>query len=60
MDLVLELLDLMLILDPKCGPVPKTNEGKLVAAQTFVRLVQGSPVQTPTWHPKTWREGHAR
>lgn len=54
------LLDLMLKLDPTCGPVPTTQHGKTVAASTFVRLMQGEPPQAATWHPKTWREGHAR
>lgn len=54
------LIDLMLQLDPTCGPVPPTDNGKLVAAQVYVRLMQGESVQSATWHPHTWRAGHAR
>lgn len=54
------LLDLMMLLDPHCGPVPTTKQGKVTAAQTFVRLMQGESVERSTWNPKTWRAGHAR
>lgn len=54
------LLDLMVALDPTCGPIPASNHGRKLAASTFVRLMQGTPVEEFSFFPKTWRAGHAR
>lgn len=54
------LLQIMLQLDPHCGPVPTTPTGQKRAAQTFVRLMQGAPVETLTFSAAPWRTGHAR
>jgi hypothetical protein len=54
------LLDLMQELDPECGPEPITQSGKLVAARTFVRLLQGQSCPPFPSMPSTWRSGHAR
>lgn len=54
------LLQIMLELDPECGPIPTTTHGRKLAAMTYVRLMQGSPIEGFTFFPKTWREAHAR
>lgn len=54
------LLDLLLELDPECGPLPPTSHGKKVAATVYVRLMQATPGVEQAQVLGTWRAGHAR
>jgi len=38
-----DIINLMLLLDPNCGPPPRTARGKLVAVRSFLAYMQGSP-----------------